>query len=239
MLILRKFKELAPIVSVVIILFGLFNQMFFYSHFGIEIQHYLTVSELILSACTQLIYIIVGTIFIALNFYLHASGAKPRIDSAIEKKYGYSWKFLKAELLISCIALGLIISILIFNRQKNFLYSLIWLIVYQFYIVIIFIVRLIFQKIQLPFNPSYFNTIVLSIVLVVMLWYVTDNDIKKCEKGRFFGTVITTKDSTYISDSSHFFIGKTEKFWFIKNRITQSTMVIPDAEIIKSEIKDR
>ena len=56
------------------------------------------------------------------------------------------------------------------------------------------------------------------------------------EQGEYAGTKIYTKDSTYISDSSHFYIGKTQNYYFIHNK-DSSTLVIPEREVTKFDLK--
>lgn len=240
MVFLKRFKEFAPVVSIVIILFGLLNQMFFYSHFGIEIQHYLTVSELILSACNQLLAIIILTLFHAIITHIFALDANQRGVAALEGRMSTNrWKIFRGEI-IGFFFNILYILFLVLNKYDKFLYiGAISMAICLIYPIIIFETKLRFQRLGKPFYAQDFNAIMLSILLVFLLFTVTLIDIDRSEKGRYLGTVIKTKDSTYVSDSSHFFIGKTEKFWFIKNRTTKSTVVIPDAEIIKSEIHDK
>ncbi len=47
-------KEYLPLLSICIILSGLIRQLVYYSHFGIEIQYYISVSELFLVLCNKL-----------------------------------------------------------------------------------------------------------------------------------------------------------------------------------------
>ena len=49
-------------------------------------------------------------------------------------------------------------------------------------------------------------------------------------------TKIYTNDSTYISESSNYFIGKTEKYYFIYNKDKKSSLVIPEREVSKFEL---
>ena len=73
--------------------------------------------------------------------------------------------------------------------------------------------------------------VILGAVIILAIGYVDAT-----EKGEYTGTKIFTKDSTYVSDKNHFYIGKTQNFYFIYNK-NSSTLVIPEREVTKFELQ--
>ena len=74
-------------------------------------------------------------------------------------------------------------------------------------------------------------------MLFFMLAFMIKRDVSRAKRGLYKGTIVTTKDSTYISTDSSFFIGKTENYVFIHNLRDTSTEIIPSESIIKISMK--
>lgn len=237
MLFLKRVKEFAPVASIIIIIFGLLRQIFFYAHFGIEIQNYLTLSELILSISKELIVIVIITLFITFQAYVYLHDAKNRINGALSGTHTRNrWRLFRGELIVSFLLIAAIIMDFIKNGETV---SILWftaLLVFNLYPIFFFETKLKFQTLNRTFNPLSFNIILISILVIISLSVMTYMAIKSSEKGQFIGTIIQTKDSTYISDTTHYFIGKTEKFYFIHNQNKKSTLVIPETEVVNAEI---
>jgi len=87
------------------------------------------------------------------------------------------------------------------------------------------------------FKPKYFHLVFTLLLLGWLLQWFTLRDISKVRYGYYMGTKIYTKDSTYISDSSHYYIGKTQNYYFIHNR-DNTNMIIPEREVLKFDLQN-
>ena len=61
-------------------------------------------------------------------------------------------------------------------------------------------------------------------------------EIQNVDNGRYTGTKIVTKDSTFKSTDSAFFIGQTSNYIFFYNKKDKHTSIIPASELKEIEL---
>lgn len=220
----KSIKEYLPYFSGLIILLGLLRQMVYYIHFNIPIQNYIGVSELLLAWIdesflffTNLIILIFYMRFLSVgsNFNLN------RLGKIIFPLFAIFLFYQFINLLIS--------------RQYYSSITFLIIIFVSLYPLAGWIINIVLKK--TPIKLAYFQLIYFSICVILIFILVTRNTLKYVDDGKYIGTKIYTNDSTYVSDSTHFFIGKTENFYFIHNKDKKSTLVIPEREVSKFELQ--
>jgi hypothetical protein len=82
-------------------------------------------------------------------------------------------------------------------------------------------------------------TTVVFVFIVYQVLVNTNTEARRAYNGRYIGTVIKTKDTTYISDSTMFYVGKTKEYYFIYNKKKNNAIIIPDGEIEKVTYKTK
>jgi hypothetical protein len=92
-----------------------------------------------------------------------------------------------------------------------------------------------FNSDSLMGKKNFIFLVLFVFVLSLRLW----NNLDAVHKGKYNGTTIITQDTTYISSSSSFFIGKTDKFAFIYVAKDSGTIVVPIESIKKMFIKSK
>lgn len=81
---------------------------------------------------------------------------------------------------------------------------------------------------------------ILTILFLIFNFFaVISTDIRDTQFGKFKGTIIQTADSSYISNDSSYFIGKTEKYVFIHNNHDTTNWIIPSESIKRILIKEK
>ena len=78
---------------------------------------------------------------------------------------------------------------------------------------------------------------ILFVGLVLLLLRFLEFEIYDIEHKKYLGTVISTKDNTYITSDSSYYVGKTASFVFIHNKYDSSNTIIPAEEIKLMKIK--
>ena len=95
---------------------------------------------------------------------------------------------------------------------------------------------MISREINGKIKPMYLHFSVTLMVVGILLALFAGNDVARARKGYYTGTKIYTKDSTYTSDSLHFYIGKTQNYYFFHNR-GSTNLIIPEREVLKFDLK--
>lgn len=221
----KTLKEYIPLLSVLsagIILFSLIKQCIYYGHFNIQIQDYIEISELFLAFAGQLMLIVVGTAALAIIAVSHWQN-RPKIG------------------VIKLIVLGIIIFVFLgmnLNHATDSTYFR-YLIPLGFLSMVITISMIRFDSkkaYSIEINIRNLPTFFVIVVFFLLLINITYLEAASTESGQYLGTKIFTKDSTYVSDKNHFYIGKTQNYYFIYNK-DSSTLVIPEREVTKFELK--
>lgn len=221
-----KLKEYLPYFSGLIILLGLLRQMIYYSYYHVEIQNYIGVSELLLAWMDEA-WLFVFFVFNTTMLFIFFSNQKyPKGKYATVKLKNMENRMIK----ISSIATFLLTIILCFFSLYYFAAGIITFFFLPFYSLAKRILKFY------PVSLKAFQFIYFSIGVFVTFTLLTAGSIHGVNKGAYTGTKIYTKDSTYVSDSIHFYIGKTTNYYFIYNKDKKSTLVLPEREVSKFEL---
>ena len=226
-----KIKFIFPYLSAFIILLGLIKIGVYYWCFNIGIQDYIGVSELILAIANKA----VGTLTVVSSFAFFSwniNKMTPLKEKRIEmieqnkpfnKIFAFEIIMLSLLLILGIFSFAYGMKIMVFILGPTMTIPL-----YQI---------LIYDKRLASYKPLVF-VFLLVIVTVLIICLDSIQDANYSENGKYLGTKIYTKDSTYISDSTHFYIGKTTDFYFIYNKDRKSATIIPEREVLKFELKE-
>jgi len=58
-------------------------------------------------------------------------------------------------------------------------------------------------------------------------------------RGNYEGTIVTTKDLTYVSTLTFFYIGKTDNYTLMYDKEAEATTIIPNSEVTKIVISKK
>ena len=110
----------------------------------------------------------------------------------------------------------------------------------QFWPLLLTEIKIKYDKVNnVPLAHPYYNLALFSMMVIFSLTWFTIFEINNVDKGKYLGTKVVTSDSTYTSDSFHFFIGKTENYFFIFNSREKEVTVIPNNEVKKFILKSQ
>lgn len=234
---LKKLTESIALFSVVIIIFGLAKQYLYYLNFGVPINYFLTISELgiIVSDDILIICMVVGIILFGSYLLLNTKIPIETIERQQKKeeqileelKFTNPKQYKKIVRSKTSLILLLIVGAFVaLTTSKEYSFKLISvsvLVLMAPYFILIFRPALLYK--HLSSNTAYtYLTIALFIIVYVSFVGV---QVSNVEHGKFAGTIITTNDSTYISTTERYFIGKTDKFVFFYDARVRATSIIP------------
>jgi len=236
----QSIKEYIPalsILSVGLISLGLAKEIFYYDHFNVEIQNFISPSELILVLSDKIILILFFTGFFVLLAHSQMWAIYPHIYKQIKDKKESKWKAFRNQLVISLFCL-VGASLFYFLNVSNIaiITALIGaaIFVYPF---IYFVIESEYETLTKKKINKYSALSILTIVICLSIVAdVSFSDIQGVERGKYSGTKIFTNNGVYISDSSHYYIGKTVNYYFFHYK-DSSTIVIPEREVIKFELR--
>lgn len=215
-------------MTILIILFSLFKQIIFYGNFKIPITHFMDWAELWMTIAGDAPYFlpIVIAILFALD-YLEGHYSKEKIlsteiknENKVKTKYIERIFAVMLTLLIFILIIYAIINKKFYEKVTLFAASgmamgLLLMLKYNF-----------FEKFS-NLRFLYFN-IVLLFMLVIQLSTTRSASV---ERGKYKGTTIITKTTTFISTDTDYYIGKTEKYIFFFHTADSSSDIIPMSDV--------
>jgi len=234
----KNFKSAFPYLYFLIVILNLIKQGIYYFHFNIGIQDYIGLSELLLPIANFATPIMAFILICC--FYLWFVENNPVVVYRREKLIMENAKWTKifwTEIRVTLFSLvaGIIFSII---GEWLFVFTLVAVELIIIYPVIsYFIIKNLDNSYQKKLNP-YLLLVPLFITLIIFFIIGTVMEENKVENGIYSGTKIYTKDTTYFSNSVHYYIGKTTNYYFIFNKDRQSSTIIPEREVIKFELKE-
>ena len=232
----KNFKSIFPYLSVFIIILGLLYDGFYYSHFNIDIQDYVGVSELLLSVSKVAVYVIILTvIFFVLAWFQESM----QIVQESKKNKKEVPSNATAMWLISITTASLII--LLFVAMPFFVYPSLILVFYLGgYFIIATVTTLLYKKFKAKYLSEDKKAVLVTALVLITLFVVVKAFIqsKITQNGEYVGTTIYTKDSVYVSNLTHYYIGKTSTCYFIYNKDKNSATIIPERDVTRFEIKE-
>ena len=236
------FKE----ATVLIIIFGLSRQLIYYNSFHVPIKYFFSFSEVWLALINDIFFLLPYSLLMLTGYELAIKGRQKSLAAAASKESleihlkDHSSKKTKSRKLATIEVIFLILFIILTivciyywitatNFSTKVLFCLTTILA-GFLIISILLFR---DK-----EPSESTFIAFSLFMIFfLLAFIINSDVSGVKRGLYKGTTITTKDSTYTSTDSSFFIGKTENYIFIHNLKDTSTEIIPSESILKIELK--
>lgn len=213
-----------PILTSLVVIIGIFKLNLFYNSFFISIYSFISLSEIAISVSENLIalsilYVVIILIYMSTRAFITM------------KKYSFNSDILiiaEGIIVISFSTEALIWSLYYSNSHwSSFGYS-------QLGLASIFSLR----------SSSYFRKKIPSNLMPIIYWtaisfigisFVTAKDVDAIQQGKYTGTKISTKDTTYISTDSNYYIGQTEKYIIIYNRNSSCT-IVPTSIVVEMNL---
>jgi len=230
---LKLAKSWFPILSVLILFLGLLKNWIYYIHFGIKIQFYITVPELLLTMADELAIILILTSFYFGMVLIYFNDKKLFINGILEDKF----EFKRLKIYLGALVSLATWAILMLPLKTKDWFTFFIIPTAILYPVIFLETAILFKKMGKKLNHKLFHGVSLILVFFIFFFNFTFIEIQATDKGKYFGTKIYTKDSTYTSDSEHYYIGKTTSYYFIYNKGKNSTTIIPEREVLRCELK--
>lgn len=231
-----RLKEYIPIVAPIIIALGIIKQMFYYHAFNIPILNFLEVGEVLIlfmfDALLLLLFIVPPMImFLVADFQVTKQttffGERQTMLDLLFKFF-----LLLGGLLFVYSAIMMIIY------WNDYFEKTLFGLVLVLSILLMYVYRLSLHAV----NETGKKILLTTVVFVFIVYQVlvnTNTEARRAYNGRYIGTVIKTKDTTYISDSTMFYVGKTKEYYFIYNKKKNNAIIIPDGEIEKVTYKTK
>ena len=235
----KNFKHIFPYLYLLVVIFSLLREAIYYSHFNIEIQDYIGVSELLLPVSNSAITIIGFILFSGTLLWLNGKFNKKKKRSRLIEQNEKWWKIFSNEISgVIGVLIGGVISY-ITESDEIFIFAVVLLgLLFVYPILSHFIIKKLKESESKNFNPNLLLVPLFLIVALITQVAFTIGEELQVRKGEYTGTKIYTKDSTYVSDSTHFYIGKTTNFYFIYNKDRKSSTIIPEREVNRFELKE-
>ncbi|MGI8598206.1 MAG: hypothetical protein ACR2KB_03030 [Chitinophagaceae bacterium] len=233
----NSLKPLIPFLPFLVIVIGLLKTITFYSYFGININDFISLSEVtvLFADSISLIFFLLILPFIILIANLPYQHGYPFDNNAIENRA----KNLRKRWYKS---LPTIISIFLFILCMVGIFLGNYLVRTQFIIIIFVLLAIVilrelyynyYEKNKKHYDPIYFTLTVGLLMFVGTVIYMQLAKADSVKRGRYNGTKIYTSDSTYVADSSNIYVGKTDRYLFIFNTNDNSPTIIPISEVKK------
>lgn len=105
----------------------------------------------------------------------------------------------------------------------NLSFSIMGIPIYFVFMLYIYIITKI-PNIPILLGLSFF-------LLLIFILKSIEIEVNGIENKKYLGTVISTKDNTYNTSDSSYYIGKTASYVFIHNKYDSSNIIIPTEEI--------
>jgi len=242
------FKKLKPFVTyfpVVILVWGVLKQYFYFKGFNLPIKYFMSWSEILISAYDDigfLILLYVTPIVLSILFLYNTVGAWNYSEYQIKKTYSFKKRLISFEYLSFIITSIAYLTVYFFKKQSY---------ITNVMLVIIALssgINLLIQEVMIKYETLtaekipiiYINTLRIIIVSTLTLITTTLWEVINVRAGRYKGTTIETKDNkSYTSTDSSYFIGKTEKYIFIHNSKDSTNIILPTESVTRMILKER
>lgn len=245
---IKKIGEYIATFSLLIIVLGIIKQMLYYMRFNLPVKYFINLSEIGLLISDDLL--LVGTFISLISIGLLINPKKMSwveqsvyIDK-IEDQYKNldlntkrKVKRLTFFQVITYVILGISFFLIwgLGNDYITKMFGIVGLIASILSFILEFYKKLIYKHLS---QSNFFAISILSFFLMFIV-AKTGYDVEKVEKGKFTGTTVVTNDTTFVSTSLSYFIGKTEKYLFIYNTKDSSTEILPAESIKEIRLKSR
>lgn len=222
-----KISSILPYLSICILGLSILKQYIFYTYFHIPIHYFLGISDIGFIIMGDIINIILGNVMpiILLQFIF-----LKKLDNVVMVD-----KNIKVVNTISLIVISIILvltMVLDLTYFKDKFYKFIDFLNLMGYIIMLSLALIVLVQKSNSRQRMIRVAIIFAIGMAIYsLLYFSLSEINSVRKGKYSGTIIQTKDSTYISSKTNYFIGKTDKFAFMYNSNDSTSTIIPMAEV--------
>ncbi|HMN25509.1 MAG TPA: hypothetical protein PKE38_13480 [Ignavibacteriaceae bacterium] len=245
--------QLMPLLSGLIILMGVTNSVFYYGFFGVDILHYMSFSELIISFLESpliLFIVSVGGVFYLLLTY-DGIYSKLQTNPIRQKEISDQlllnisfWRkallMLELQLPFFWLGIGYTIFILLqslftgnfqIEELVNIWKALIGIGLFTILIKIIGITTIYRKSPILIKNSIWFLFFSLSALYVIAYQAQKNAEYVKQKKGRVNASIIYHDTSRFFPDSFTYFIGKTDNYIFLFHEKDSIAEIIPMSDV--------
>lgn len=244
---MKKFSIIALIPGM-IIFFGTFQKILYYNSFNINIVEFIELQELLVSFMDDIILLFI-TALILLIFILFKKETILYKDKTyinlleIKSFWSRLWLYIKA-----CFIYWIILLIFMFIMYSILITKLFFL--FTFLIlssgvilpyIVIEIERFYKKTFGIFMSISTLELIRLLFILLLITYFNTSIDIIGIKDyNRYYGSKIITKENEVIySDSTNYYIGKTNNYIFFYSQSLNCNRIIPTSEIKELKLKSK
>jgi hypothetical protein len=244
-----------PFLGSLVIFLGMARLIFYYSSFGIKIVTFLEFSEILTSFFDILIVAVVMILLAFIQDFLvmnkidreeKAEAQQQIFDESnfwkrLLKYFKYHDTYFYSSLTLFMVYWGWSFFNNIITYETLLLIPLMYLGVMTF---LILFTEIDIKHRKLNSSKSVrrlYNILMLSLFILISLVVMTRQEVANVKDNKsFFGTTIRfNTDSTFISDSSNYYIGKTQSYLFIYHERIKSVDVIPIREVKQITFKTK
>ncbi len=238
-----KISHYLPYVGSFIIFLGVARLIFFYSSFGISITNFIEFTEIITSFLDIIVFsVLIFAYSVLQGFLLHG---KTDIEethklrkSIIEENKILKRFWLHLKNLQELFFGGLLIIVLyyiwhFFNESITYS-ALLWCAVIYLVCAVLLIITVEIERRHHQFNSTiqqrrFMSTLFNSLLFIgiILLFAKIDVDSIKNNKTTYGIEIILDNDEKIVSDSTNYYIGKTQNYFFIFHEHERTTDVIP------------
>ncbi len=206
----NSLKPLIPLLPFLVIVIGLLKTITFYSYFGININDFISLSEVtvLFADSISLILFLLFLPFIILFANLPYQQGFPFDNAAIENRE----KNIRKKWYKSFPVIFSFIMCIVGIAFGNYIVKIQFIII-LFVLIVIAILREVYynyyEKNKEHYDPIYFTLTIGVLMFVGMIIYAELLKADSVKRGRYYGTIVYTSDSTYVADSNNIYVGKT------------------------------
>lgn len=232
-----------------IIFLGMARLIFFYKTFGISIVNYLEFSEIITSFFDIIVILVLYLSFLIIQNYLTRNkNIENKTDELYNKIIEEKKQWRRTLLYFNYVKVLIYFAlfIVIVSLVSNFFYetpsSYVIKLLTSVFIFIIFVVVIsveIERKHKLLGanlnTKKFYKFIFLSfiVVITVIVYSAYQSNVIKNDKSTYGVTIVFDNDQIFVSDSSTYFIGKTQNYIYIHHQKEKKTDAIPMSRVKK------
>lgn len=229
-----------PILSVYIIILGLINVYSYYSNFQIEIYQYISITEIGIILTKELFFLCLFSCIVIVLIIGYKDYANRIGKQSIRQKRHLIFLFRVLKRAFFLVFISTFLILLLINLELFLVVDKDLIMFYtSFFLLVMTIPIFIFRFKFLIKTFGIEKTVVFLFVLTTISLMLTSASYSsyRTRHGKYYGTIVMTSDSTYISTDSSFYIGKTQSYIFIHNAKDTSTISIPADRVIYLKIK--
>lgn len=241
---MEKLLKFIPLLSTLLIFFGVFHLFVFYSAFNINIFNYLDFSEIITSFLHQLIFILLevfGAIIFGVFYFPVAKQSAIKYSDLIHtNNYSFLQRLIlniKRNIIFLLIMLWLNIFLVI-AYFKLHIFSLNFFVICLLTNSYLMLVNIFSTELNRFFNSHretrmVGKSMIVLIILLLLLYLYTTVEVEQITRRKYHsGIIIQLVDKEkLISDSNSYYIGNTKNYLFFYYKNSYKTRVIPMSRV--------